>query len=174
LAGEESIDLDRAGLRELAEEVREPGGGPGSPGWNAEASHTRRFNDALIDAYRRHGGRVPGELGDIDMLLLTTVGARSGKRRTVPVDVHRIEGRLVVVASMGGADRNPPWFHNVSANPEVEVELGSERFRATAVVIAGADRDRLFAEVIERAPVFADYQRRTSRTLPVVELRRAD
>jgi deazaflavin-dependent oxidoreductase (nitroreductase family) len=171
---EKSIDLDRAGLRELAEEVRTPGGGPGTPGWHAATSHTRRFNDALIDAYRGHGGKVPGELGDIDILLLTAIGARSGQRRTVPVDVHRIDDRLVVVASMGGADRNPPWFHNVSANPEVEVELGAERFTATAVVIDGEDRDRLFREVVKRAPVFGDYQQRTSRTLPVVELRRRD
>jgi deazaflavin-dependent oxidoreductase (nitroreductase family) len=169
---EEPIELTRAGLNRLSEEVRAPRGGPGTAGWNAQSSHTRRFNATLIDAYRRHGGQVPGELSAIDILLLTATGAKSGKPRTVPVDAHHIDDRLVIVASMGGADRHPPWFLNVSANPEVEVELGTEHFRATAVVTAGEDRDRLFAQVVEQVPVFGEYQRRTSRTLPVVELRR--
>jgi deazaflavin-dependent oxidoreductase (nitroreductase family) len=167
---EESIELNRAGVNELSEEVRAPGRGPGSPGWNAETSHTRRFNEALISAYRRHGGKIPGELSGLDILLLTTTGAKSGKRRTVPVDIHRIDDRLVIVASMGGADRNPPWFYNVRANHEVEVELGTERFTATAVVTEGEDRDWLFEKVVEGTPVFGEYQQRTSRTLPVVEL----
>lgn len=72
--GEASIELNRAGINRLSEEVRAPGGGPGSSGWNAETSHTRRFNEALIDAYRRNGGRIPGELSGLEVLLLTTTG----------------------------------------------------------------------------------------------------
>ena len=71
---------------------------------------------------------------------------------------------------MGGAKRNPPWFHNLLANPEVLVEKDGESFEATATVAEGADRDSLFASICERMPVFATYQERTSRTIPVVEL----
>ena len=169
---DDQMELQPSGIIELSEEVRAPGGGPGTPGWDAETSHTRRFNEALISAYRRHGGTLPGELSGLDVLLLTTTGAKTGRRRTVPVDIHRSDGRLVIVASMGGADRNPPWFHNVRANPGVEVELGTERFAATAVVTDGEARDRLFAKVVEGSPVFGEYQQRPTRTLPVVELLR--
>lgn len=164
-------ELNWAQLNVLTEEVRAPSG-PGSSSWTADASHTQRFNQACIEEFRRNGGTVPGELGDVDLLLLTANGAKSGQPRTVPLGFHRIDGRLIVIASMGGADKNPPWFFNVVANPEVTVELGSETFRAKAVVTEGEDRDRLYAAVIDRMAVFAEYQQRTERVIPVVELHR--
>jgi deazaflavin-dependent oxidoreductase (nitroreductase family) len=162
-------ELNWAQLNELTDEVRS-GSGPGTKDWQAEGSHTRRFNDAFIEEYRRTGGQIPGELGEVDLLLLTAVGAKSGEPRTVPVGFHRIDGRLCVIASMGGAHRNPPWYYNVVANPDVTVELGNEVFRAHAVVTEGEDREHLFADVVSRMPVFADYQERTDRLIPVIEL----
>jgi deazaflavin-dependent oxidoreductase (nitroreductase family) len=164
-------ELNWAQLNELTNEVR-GASGPGTKGWRAEGSHTRRFNEAFIEEFRRHGGKMPGELGEVDLLLLTAKGAKSGEPRTVPVGFHRIDGRLCVIASMGGADRNPPWFYNVVANPEVTVELGTEVFRALAVITEGEDHDRLYGQVVARMPVFADYQERTGRVIPVIELQR--
>jgi deazaflavin-dependent oxidoreductase (nitroreductase family) len=113
---------------------------------------------------------VPGELGEVDILLLTARGAKSGEPRTVPVGFHRIDGRLIILASMGGADKNPPWYYNVVANPGVTVELGTDTFSATATVTEGEDREHLFATVCERMAVFAEYQERTARLIPVIEL----
>jgi deazaflavin-dependent oxidoreductase (nitroreductase family) len=165
----EKPDLNWEQLNALTAEVIAPEG-PGSSGWNAETSHTRRFNEAFIEEFRRSGGKMPGELGEVDLLLLTATGAKSGEPRTVPLGFHRIDGRLCVIASMGGAVKNPPWFHNVVANPEVTVEVGTERFRARAVVTEGEDRDRLYADVVRRMPVFGEYQERTERSIPVIEL----
>jgi len=163
-------ELNWEQLNELTNEVR-GSSGPGSSDWNPEGSHTRRFNDAFIEEFRRSGGKMPGELGEVDLLLLTATGAKSGEPRTVPLGFHRIDGRLCVIASMGGADKNPPWFFNVIANPEVTVEVGTDVFRATAVVTEGEDRDRLFADVVSRMPVFGEYEERTDRVIPVIELR---
>jgi deazaflavin-dependent oxidoreductase (nitroreductase family) len=166
-------DLNWNQLDVLTEEVRS-GAGPGTPGWDAAKSHTRRFNETFIEEFRRTGGKVPGELGEVDILLLTTRGAKSGEPRTVPVGFHRIDGRLIILASMGGADKNPPWYYNVVANPEVTVELGTDTFTATATVTEGDDREHLFATVCERMAVFAEYQERTTRLIPVIELQRLD
>jgi deazaflavin-dependent oxidoreductase (nitroreductase family) len=163
------MDLNWVQLGALTNEVR-GGRGPGTEGWSAEGSHTREFNDAFITAFRANDHRVPGELGEVDILLLTCTGAKSGLKRTVPVGYHRIEERLVIVASMGGADHNPPWFYNLKANPDVVIEMEGETFQATATVTEGEDRDRLFAGVCANFDVFADYQQRTNRELPVVEI----
>jgi deazaflavin-dependent oxidoreductase (nitroreductase family) len=143
---------------------------PGSRGWVAEGSRTQRINDEITKALREHGGKIPGELESVPFLLLTATGAKSGVERTVPLWTSEIEGRLVVVASLGGADRNPPWFHNVVANPEVTVEWQGERFPAQAIVVEGSDRDRLFEACARLLPQFGQYQQRTERVLPVVEL----
>jgi deazaflavin-dependent oxidoreductase (nitroreductase family) len=164
-------ELNWAQLDELTTEVRSTSG-PGTSAWQADTSHTRRFNDTFIEEFRRNGGTVPGELGEVDLLLLTAKGAKSGEPRTVPLGFHRIDGRLIVIASMGGADRNPPWYHNVVANPEVTVEVGTEVFRATTIVTSGEDREKLFADVVSRMAVFGEYQERTERLIPVIELKR--
>jgi|SRR6516162_109632 len=165
----EKPELNWDQLDVLTEEGRS-GSGPGTVDWDAAKSHTRRFNAAFIEEFRRTGGKVPGELGEVDILLLTATGAKSGELRTVPVGFHRIDDRLIILASMGGADKNPPWFYNVVANPEVTIELGEEPVRARAKVTEGDDRDYLFSKVCERMAVFADYQERTDRLIPVIEL----
>lgn len=164
-------ELNWAQLDNLTSEVRATSG-PGTSAWQADTSHTRRFNETLIEEFRRNNGVVPGELGDVDLLLLTAKGAKSGEPRTVPLGFHRIDDRLIIVASMGGADRNPPWYHNVVANPEVTVEVGTEVFPAQAIVTTGEDREQLYAEVVSRMAVFGEYEKRTERLIPVIELRR--
>ena len=144
--------------------------GPGSESWDPAKSKVDEINERYMRALRENNGVVPGELSDVPSLIITTTGAKSGKKRSVPLAYALIDGRLLIIASMGGAKRNPPWFHNLLANPEVLVEKDGESFEATATVAEGADRDSLFAAICERMPVFATYQERTSRTIPVVEL----
>ena len=160
------IELTRANLLEgLAGEIRSPDG-PGA--------FTKSFNETLIDQFRTNGGALSGELAQAQFLLLTTTGAKSGKRRTTPLVYVPIDGRILIIASKGGAPTNPAWYSNVVANPEVTVEFDAETYRALAVVIEGLERDRLYAEVASRIPTFADYQRRTDRVIPIVELRRIE
>ncbi|MEV1010068.1 nitroreductase/quinone reductase family protein [Streptomyces sp. NPDC049881] len=130
----------------------------------------------IVDEFRerRGAGRLGGGMDAAALLLLTHTGARTGARRTTPLMHLWLGGRLYVIASAAGAARHPAWFHNLLAHPAVEVELGAERFPATAVVPRGRERDALFAEAVRTRPFLADHQARTDRAIPVVELRRAD
>ncbi|WSS10324.1 nitroreductase/quinone reductase family protein [Microbispora sp. NBC_01189] len=132
------------------------------------------FNQSVIDEFRANSGRVGGPFEGGDLLLLTTVGARSGKEHTVPLGYVRDGDLLLVVASAGGAPRHPAWYHNLLARPAVRVEVGEEVFDAIAVPAEGAARDRLFEHVVRVAPGYGDYQARTARTLPVVVLERPE
>jgi deazaflavin-dependent oxidoreductase (nitroreductase family) len=129
------------------------------------------FNGQVIEQFRSNNGTmVSGMFKDAPLLLLTSKGAKSGQPRVHPL-VHTRDGdRYVIIASKGGAPTNPDWFHNVVANPEVTVEVGPERFAATARVAEGAERDRLYAAQAAIMPNFAEYQRKTTRQIPVVVL----
>ena len=165
------VELKWADLLKMSDEVKSTDG-PGTKNWDADGSETQRVNDLFMRALRENKGKVPGELESLPGLIITTIGAKSGEKRAVPLAYQVIDGRLVIVASMAGADRNPPWFHNLVKNPEVQVEMNGESFRATAVVTQGADRTHLYQKVAEVLPAFKDYQTRTSRVIPVVELKR--
>lgn len=132
------------------------------------------FFEQLIDEYRTNAGRLSGPFAGETLALLTTTGARSGRSHTVPLGFVPDGERVLLVASAGGAPRNPAWFHNLVANPRVTIEIGDgERITtstAIAVPAAGAERDRLFAEVVAVSPGYADYQRQVQRVLPVVVL----
>jgi deazaflavin-dependent oxidoreductase (nitroreductase family) len=131
------------------------------------------FNEGLIADFRANGGRATsGPFVGRELLLLTTVGARSGEVRTVPLVYHRDGNRLVVVASKGGAPTNPAWYHNLRRNPIVEVEVGAERFKADARVAEGTERRRLYDQHVAMMPVFAEYELRTERVIPVITLDR--
>ena len=134
---------------------------------------TREFNRALIEKFRANEGLVPGELQGVPFLLLTTTSVKNGARMPIPLVYHRIDGRLLVVASTGGGPRNPGWFNNLVRDPRVVVELGRETFEAIAVVLASDDRDAMFAAVVRSMPTFGGYQARTERIIPIVELVRA-
>jgi deazaflavin-dependent oxidoreductase (nitroreductase family) len=130
------------------------------------------FNDALIDEFRNNGGQVTGMFAGAPLVLITTTGAKSGKRRTSPV-VYTTDGdRVVVIASKGGAPTSPDWFHNLVANPDVTVELPTETFEARAKVAEGPERDRLYDTQAALMPNFAEYQKATTRKIPVVVLER--
>lgn len=130
-------------------------------------------NQPIIDEFRANNGKVAGYFTGANMLLLHTVGARSGQARTNPV-VYVTDGdRLVIVASKGGSDSNPDWYYNLLANPIVTVELGNEQFQARAIpVTEEPERSRLYAKMVEHRQGFADYEKRTNRKIPAIILER--
>ena len=128
-------------------------------------------NAAIIAEFRANGGKVGGPFEGADLLLLTTTGAKSGAARTSPLGYLRDGDRLLLAASAAGAPKNPDWFHNVRAHPEVTVELGSDTFPATASVPDGTERDVLWDKVTAALPGYAEYQKGTDRVIPVVVLK---
>jgi len=132
------------------------------------------FNRNLIDHFRANAGEIKeGIFKGAPILLLTTKGAKSGTTYTTPLVYTRDGDRLVIIASKGGAPTNPAWYHNLVANPAVTLEVGPDRYEATATVAQGAERDRLFDAQATLMPNFAQYQRNTTRRIPVVVLARA-
>jgi deazaflavin-dependent oxidoreductase (nitroreductase family) len=130
------------------------------------------WNRAIIDEFRANGGKVGGQFAGAPLLVLTTTGAKTGKQRTHPL-VYLPDGdRLIVFASKGGAPTSPDWYHNLVANPTATVEVGNETFDVKASVLAGEERDRIYAKQAELMPGFAEYQEKTTRTIPVVALER--
>ena len=130
------------------------------------------FNQALIAEYRANGGKVGGPFANAPLLLLTSTGAKSGKPRTMPL-VYTTDGdHIVVIASKGGAPTSPDWYHNLVAHPEATIELGTETFNVRAIVTEGEERQRLYDQQAALMPNFAEYQKKTTRQIPVVILER--
>jgi len=127
---------------------------------------------AIIQEFRANAGKVGGPFAGKSLLLLHTVGAKSGQARINPVACIRDGDRLVVIASKGGAPTNPDWYHNILANPLVSVETGTEQFQARAAITAEPERTRLYNQMVARMPGFAEYQRKTMRIIPVIILTR--
>ena len=137
-------------------------------------SELNDFNQQVISEFRANQGKVGGQLANIPLLLLTTTGAKSGRALTKPLAYTRDGDRIVVIASFAGGPKNPPWYHNLVANPVATVELGSERLRVRATVTSGEERQRLFDRQVAQMPIFAEYQQKTTRQIPVVVLQRID
>ncbi|MGF1596931.1 MAG: nitroreductase family deazaflavin-dependent oxidoreductase [Acidimicrobiales bacterium] len=130
------------------------------------------LNDGVIAEFRANGGRCGGRWEGNPMVLLTTTGARTGRERTSPLTYTTDGDRLVLIASRAGDDRNPAWYHNLVANPDVVVELGTERFPARATVAAEPERSRLLGARVALMPRFGEYVEMTDRTIPVVVVER--
>src|SRR2546421_11946850 len=130
------------------------------------------WNRQVIEDFRANGGKVGGMWEGRPLLLLTTAGAKSGQGRTNPVMYMGDGDRLLVFASKGGAPTNPDWYHNLLAHPEVTVEVGAETYDAIATPLTGDARDRLYAQWEELYPQFGEYQKKTTRKIPVVALKR--
>lgn len=134
----------------------------------------QEFQRQIIAEFRANEGRVGGMFEGAALALITTVGARSGVRRTSPLGYLEVGGQTVVVASANGAPSNPGWYHNIRKNPMVTVEFGTDSFAAIAAIPQGAERDRLFADIVELEPGFGEYQAKTTRVIPVVILHRIE
>ncbi len=130
------------------------------------------FNEKVIAEFRANGGKVGPPFEGAPLILLTTTGAKSGQPRIAPL-VYTTDGdRMVVLASKAGAPTNPDWYHNLVANPTATVETGSETFSVRASVAEGAERQRLYDQQAAQMPGFAEYQRKTTRQIPVVVMER--
>lgn len=128
------------------------------------------FNSQIIEQFRANGGRVSGPFEGSTLLLLHHVGAKSGTPRVNPL-VYLADGeRFIVFASKAGAPTNPDWYHNLMANPETSIEVGTETVDVTASEASGKERERLFRAQADRSPQFAEYQQKTERTIPVIVL----
>lgn len=136
------------------------------------------FNDQVIADFKANGGKPGGHFKDAPVLLLHSIGAKSGQERTQPLMfLHEGDGPWFVFASFAGGPNNPAWFHNVVANPDLDISVGDgttiERVPVHARVLEGAERDTIYARQASLFPQFAEYEQKTSRdTIPVIELTR--
>jgi deazaflavin-dependent oxidoreductase (nitroreductase family) len=129
-------------------------------------------NAPVIAEFRAGAGRVGGYFAGLDLLLLTTTGARSGRTYTHPLSYSRDGERYVVIAADGGAPAHPGWYYNLIAHPDVTVEVGAETFPAWADLAIGGERERLFRQRAQAVPALRDYAARTSREIPVFTIER--
>ena len=129
-------------------------------------------NLRVIEEFRSNGGKVGGSFAGALMLLLSTRGAKTGQLRTNPLMYLPDGDQWSVFASKRGAPTNPDWFHNLVANPDVTLEIATEAFDGYAEVVSGDKRDSLYARQAELYPQFGEYQRRTTRKIPVITLTR--
>jgi deazaflavin-dependent oxidoreductase (nitroreductase family) len=132
------------------------------------------WNAKIISEFRATQGRVGERYHGRPILLLHHVGARTGLVRVNPLVFMPEDDRLVVVASAGGRPANPAWFHNLKAHPDATAEIGTDTVRVKAVEILGDDYAQTWPRMVEWLPVFAEYQARTTRRIPLVALHRTE
>jgi deazaflavin-dependent oxidoreductase (nitroreductase family) len=129
------------------------------------------WNQGIIQEFRKNGGRVASFRAQ-PLLLLHHRGAKTSIERVNPLAYQGLDVGYAVFASRGGAPRNPDWYHNLIANPDVTVEVGDQTVEVRARVAQGQERERIWEEQKRRNPGFANYERKTSRIIPVVVLER--
>ena len=133
-------------------------------------SEVQDWNTKIIEEFRANRGEVGGPFAGSPVLLLHTTGAKTGRERVNPMMYLDLDGHRYVFASKAGADTNPDWYWNLVANPDVTVEVSTETYEVSARPVTGDDRDRIYSEQARRYPGFAEYEQKTSRVIPVVEL----
>jgi deazaflavin-dependent oxidoreductase (nitroreductase family) len=129
------------------------------------------WNDGIIDEFRANQGKVGGGFEGKPLLLLHHRGARTGTVRVSPLMYQQLDGAYAIFASKAGADTNPDWFHNLTANPEVKVEIGTDEIDVRARVAIGEEQDTIWQRQKQEHPQFAGYEEKTSRIqIPVIVL----
>jgi len=131
------------------------------------------WNDKIIEEFRSNGGQVGGQFAGAPLLLLHTVGAKSGQPRVHPMMYQKLDDGYAVFASKGGAPANPDWYHNLLAHPQIRAEIGTDEVELVARVADGDERERIWSAQKAAFPGFADYESKTSRQIPVVVLEAA-
>lgn len=140
-----------------------------------ETNSYRTFNENLVADLRANGGKATsGPFVGKPVLILTHKGAKSGELRESPLAYTRAGDDYVVIASKGGAPTNPQWYHNLIANPKVKLEVDGDEIGATAREAKGEERDRLYTAQAAIMPGFAEYEKNTTRKIPVFVLERVD
>jgi deazaflavin-dependent oxidoreductase (nitroreductase family) len=137
-------------------------------------SERDEWNRKIVDEFRTNAGVVGGMFEGVPILLLHHRGAKSGTERINPLAYRRDGDNYVIFASKGGAPTNPDWYHNLRANPDVEIEVGTNSFKAKSRVAEGDERERLWSVQKKEFPGFADYEQKTERQIPVVVLEPAN
>jgi deazaflavin-dependent oxidoreductase (nitroreductase family) len=133
----------------------------------------KAFNAEIVDEFRANGGKVGGPFEGGNLLLLTTTGAKSGQPRLSPLAYLTVDDKMIVVGSYAGADFDPAWVHNLRKTPKAHIEVGTSAYDVTARELPRDERDALYPKIVEQAPVFAEYQAKTSRIIPLFELQKA-
>jgi deazaflavin-dependent oxidoreductase (nitroreductase family) len=128
------------------------------------------FNTQVIEEFRANGGKAGGMFEGMPLVLVHNVGAKSGKEYVTPLVYLGEDGKTFIFASKAGADNHPGWFHNLKANPEISIEIGSDTVDVVAVELTGEERDRIYEAQKAKQPQFAEYEEKTDRTIPVIEL----
>jgi deazaflavin-dependent oxidoreductase (nitroreductase family) len=133
----------------------------------------KAMNDGVVEEFRRRGGKVAAFGDSPSLILVHHTGAKSGTERIAPLVFLDDGGRLFIFASKGGDPKHPDWYHNLKANPNTKVEVGTETFPVTVKELTGAERDEIFTKQKAVAPQFAEYESKTDRLIPVLELVRS-
>lgn len=131
------------------------------------------WNDKIIKEFRENDGRVGGQFAGAPLLLLHTVGAKSGQPRLNPMMYQKLDRGYAVFASKAGAPSHPDWYHNLRAHPQVKAEIGTDTLDLVARVAAGDERERIWSAQKDAFPGFAEYEAKTTREIPVVVLEAA-
>ena len=137
-----------------------------------EAAPASRDQERVVAEFRARGGQVGGYHATMQLLLLTTTGARTGQRRAVPLTYLPDGDRYVVTAGNAGSDRHPAWYYNLVAAPDVTVEAGTETFKAVAAIVGEPERAALYERFAAAYPVLGAYQDQTTRPIPIIVLTR--
>ena len=128
------------------------------------------WNDQIIAEFRANDGQVGGNFAGAPLLLLHSTGARSGQERVSPMMYRMVGDAWMVFASKAGADTNPDWYHNLLAHPDASIEVGTNTVPVVARVLPDEEREPVWTAQKSDYPGFADYERKTSRQIPVIEL----
>ncbi|MGB5112829.1 MAG: nitroreductase family deazaflavin-dependent oxidoreductase [Mycobacterium sp.] len=136
----------------------------------ADVSALGDFNRNVVEEFRANAGKVGGPFEGGTLVLLHTIGAKSGQPRLSPLMYLEVDGKLLIVGSYAGAPSNPAWVHNLRANPKARIEIGTDAYEVTARELPKQERDAAYSKIIEKAPMFAEYQAKTSRAIPLFEL----
>ncbi len=132
------------------------------------------WNTRIIEEFRANGGKVGGGFAGSTLLLLHTRGAKTGREHVTPVMYRQVDGGYAVFASKAGADTNPDWYHNLLAHPQVQAEIGTQTVSLTARVADQQEREPIWTAQKTDNPGFADYEKKTTRQIPVVILEPAE
>ncbi|CAN7489445.1 nitroreductase family deazaflavin-dependent oxidoreductase [Mycolicibacterium frederiksbergense] len=139
----------------------------------ADTAALDAFNRGVVEEFRANAGRVGGPFEGATLVLLHTVGAKSGRPRLSPLAYLEIDGKVLIVGSYAGAPTHPAWVHNLRAEPKAHIEIGTDAYDVIARELPDDERDATYPKIVAVAPVFADYQAKTSRAIPLFELVRA-
>lgn len=138
----------------------------------ADTAALDEFNRNVVAEFRDNEGKVAAFEGGT-LLLLHTTGAKSGQPRLSPLASLEVDGKILIVGSYAGAPKDPAWVHNLRANPKAHIEIGTDAYDVTARELPDDERDATYPEIVALAPVFAEYQAKTARAIPLFELVRA-